>query len=236
VHGQPSRKCCARRSLSPSASPDGTQPRTPCATLWRRSMPPHASPHRAGRCRGTLTGWRGRRATHVSSLQPCGSRVAWPACDPMHWRLHPPTSTCVAVRRVSRGAQAREWRPLAPSLLGVAGARERAGASAAAGGGEHGATPAARRAEGPPGERSTKGKGLYKDLGEVVRGGGTRLTLVVGYVGLDLTPLPTPSHHAIPPLHLLRCSTSAPHPVRRRCRSSRCSRPRPRGRRRSAAS
>eukprot|EP00964_Phaeocystis_antarctica_P053331 scaffold31288_cov36-Phaeocystis_antarctica.AAC.2 len=68
VCGKPSRRCCARRSLSPSASPDGTQPRTPCVTPWRQSTPPPASPHRAGRCLGTRTGWRGRPATNLMYL------------------------------------------------------------------------------------------------------------------------------------------------------------------------
>ena len=82
VRGKPSRRHCARRSLSPFASPDGTQPRTRCATRWRQSTLPPASPRRAGRCLGTLTGWRGRPVRpDVSSLQPCGCWVAWSACN-----------------------------------------------------------------------------------------------------------------------------------------------------------
>ena len=82
VRGKPSRWHCERRSLSPSGSPDGTRPRTHCATRWRQSTLPPALPRRAGRCLGTLTGWRGRPVRpDVSSLQPCGCWVAWPACN-----------------------------------------------------------------------------------------------------------------------------------------------------------
>ena len=121
VRGKPSRRRCAHPSLSPSASPDGTQPRTRCATRWRQSTLPLALPRRAGRCLGTLTGWRGRPVRpDVSSPQPCGCWVACSACNRatlrargrIHVHARPAaldlgSSTCRAPRSRARAATPR---------------------------------------------------------------------------------------------------------------------------------
>ena len=119
VRGKPSRRRCAHRSLSPSGSPDGTQPRTRCATRWRQSTLPLALPRRAGRCLGTLTGWRGRPVRpDVSSLQPCGWHGQPATVQPcgLEGRIHAHarpaaldlgSSTCRAPRSRARAATPR---------------------------------------------------------------------------------------------------------------------------------
>ena len=113
VRGKPSRRCCARRSLSLSASPVGVQQRTRCATPWRQSTPPPASLPRAGRYHGTLTGWHGRPAS--SRIQPATLRGlgGMVSCDPVFRDCsHVCAAGCwvqaATLRsrgRVSRGAQ-----------------------------------------------------------------------------------------------------------------------------------